>query len=108
MPEREHKPHGDGTLSGLHQVAGDVIDSSDMICVHSVTQTKTIGEQRGAEERRELTESDDGPYPRPHVKEKQEKVDPENSAGKSGAHLTEQSFQVKSHGLSDRSFLVRR
>ncbi len=63
MPESEEETHGDGHLTLLHQLAGDVVDGGDMVGIDRVAQTQPVNDQRDAEQLRLVREAGKGPEP---------------------------------------------
>ena len=49
MPQGEEEADGHRALSILHQLARDVVDRGDVICVDRVPQAEAVGEQARGE-----------------------------------------------------------
>ena len=52
VPEREKHPERHRAASGLHHLAGRIVDRGDMIRVRRVAQAEPVGEHGGADQRR--------------------------------------------------------
>ena len=78
MAEREHQADRDRPLPLLHELAGDVIDGGDVVCIDGVPQPKAVGQKRRPQQDREVVERDKGPKPGEEVRQHKEDVDRED------------------------------
>ena len=63
MTEREEKSDCNRAPPFLHQLAGDVVDRRNMVCVKSVPQPEAVSQERGAQEDRIAAKFHQRPQP---------------------------------------------
>jgi hypothetical protein len=63
MAKRKHESNGNGTCTGLHHFASDVVDCRDMIRVNRMSQPQAIREERRPEQNGMSMKSHDCPDP---------------------------------------------
>ena len=73
-PSEKKKPTAVGLLAFLHQLADDVVDGGDVVGIEGVPQAERVGEERDAEQRRPIRESDPCPGPGREVADQQHAV----------------------------------
>jgi hypothetical protein len=97
VTEREQEADGDGAFAFVHQLAGDVVDGSDVIGVDGMAQAETVSEKGGAEEDWVMVKREDGPGPGPEVEDGEDSVDRENLGASVAGLVVEQRAQGGGH-----------
>ena len=99
MPQGKHEPHGNRPFAFLHQLAGHIIDRGNMVSIHRMTKSKTVGKKRGAQQHREMAQGKNGPQPGRSVEDQQDAVDAEHLASGVAGCVAEQRPQDRSHAI---------
>ena len=79
VPHRKEKADTGRPLAILHQLAGDVVDGCNMVCIHRMSQTEAIGERRRAEQNRLIPEHQQGPNPNSEIGADQQAIHADDS-----------------------------
>ena len=108
MAEREHKPDSDRPFVLLHQFACDVVDGRNMVRVHSVAESKTVGQERSAQQHRKAVKRDERPPPRRQIEPQQKRVQGYHFAFGAARPVIQQIPQKRSHWVPIRCVQSRR
>ncbi len=74
MTQREKEANGDGTLVLLHQLAGDIVNGSNMIGIDGMAETVAPGKQRRSEEHGIVVKRQDRVEPTTYISCEQEEI----------------------------------
>jgi hypothetical protein len=75
MPKREHQADGHRALAVLYELACDVINCRNMICIDSMTEPKAISKQGGPEKNGVIVKGNRCPKLKDQGEGEQEAVD---------------------------------
>ncbi len=48
------KPNSNRPFAFLHELAGHIIDGGNMVSIHRMTKSKTVGKKRGPQQHRKM------------------------------------------------------
>ena len=78
MPERKVEASRERSLAFLHQLADDVVDRGNMICIESMPEAEHVGEDSGPEQSWLSPESGPRPNPARDVRRQKQGIDHRN------------------------------
>src|ERR1035437_8053157 len=97
MPEREHKPNRNRTLSLLHQFARDVVDRRNVVGIHRVAKSKAVSKKGSAKKHWIMVKCDQGPEPRSQIESQQHGINRDDFVFRTTRLVVEQGPQEGAH-----------